>query len=45
MTDPEQLEAGARIGVDYPSPIVDHAAARDRALVYYAAARDAGRQP
>jgi deoxyribodipyrimidine photo-lyase len=29
-------EAGLRIGTDYPAPIVDHAAARERALAAYA---------
>ena len=31
MTDEEQAAAGCRIGTDYPAPIVDHAAARERA--------------
>lgn len=38
MSPGEQDAAGCRIGVDYPAPIVDHAAARDRALARYAAA-------
>jgi deoxyribodipyrimidine photo-lyase len=33
MTRDEQRLAGCRIGVDYPAPIVDHAAARERWLV------------
>ncbi len=37
-----QAEAGCRIGVDYPRPIVDHAEARARALATYGAARRAG---
>lgn len=37
-----QTEVGCRIGVDYPSPIVDHAEARARALAAYGAAREAG---
>ncbi len=28
-------EAGCRIGIDYPAPVVDHAAARARALLVY----------
>jgi deoxyribodipyrimidine photo-lyase len=38
MADGEQVAAGCRIGEDYPSPIVDHAAARRRALERYATA-------
>ncbi len=34
-----QEAAGVRIGMDYPAPIVDHAAARERALAVYGAAR------
>jgi deoxyribodipyrimidine photo-lyase len=30
-----QEEAGCRIGRDYPAPIVDHAAARERALAFF----------
>ena len=41
MTDAEQAAAGCRIGTDYPAPIVDHAAARDRALAAFAAAKAA----
>jgi deoxyribodipyrimidine photo-lyase len=41
MTPAEQAAAGVRIGIDYPRPIVDHAAARERALGAYTAARDA----
>ena len=40
MSDAEQAEAGCRIGTDYPEPIVDHAAARERALAAFAAARE-----
>ncbi len=29
-------QAGLRLGIDYPHPIVDHAAARDRALAFHA---------
>jgi deoxyribodipyrimidine photo-lyase len=36
-----QSQAGCRVGRDYPGPIVDHAAARTRALAAYRAARDA----
>jgi deoxyribodipyrimidine photo-lyase len=39
MRPEEQDAAGCRIGVDYPSPIVDHAEARVRALAVYEAAR------
>jgi len=39
MTPSEQVDAGCRIGVDYPAPIVDHAEARARALAVYEAAR------
>lgn len=39
MTDAEQAAAGCRIGIDYPGPVVDHAAARARALAVYEAAR------
>ena len=35
MTPEEQAEAGCRIGTDYPAPIVDHAAARRRALEWF----------
>jgi deoxyribodipyrimidine photo-lyase len=36
-----QAAAGVRIGTDYPAPIVDHAAARERALAVYGATRAA----
>jgi deoxyribodipyrimidine photo-lyase len=36
MSAAEQAAAGCRIGIDYPAPIVDHAAARARALAAYA---------
>ena len=43
MTDDEQQAAGCRIGRDYPAPVVDHAAARRRAIERYrAAAADGG---
>lgn len=32
MTPDEQASAGCRIGLDYPTPIVDHAAARTLTL-------------
>ena len=38
MSREEQEAAGCVIGSDYPAPIVDHAAARERALARYAAA-------
>ncbi len=41
MSPAEQAAAGCRIGVDYPAPIVDHAAARARALAVFSATRDA----
>lgn len=36
----ELAAAGVVLGADYPAPIVDHAAARDRALAAYGAARE-----
>jgi deoxyribodipyrimidine photo-lyase len=42
MPDSEQRAFGARIGRDYPAPIVEHAAARERVLAAYAASRQAG---
>lgn len=35
MTAEEQAAAGCRIGTEYPAPIVDHAAARRRALAWF----------
>ena len=35
MPDEVQKEAGCRIGRDYPPPIVDHKAARQRTLAAY----------
>jgi deoxyribodipyrimidine photo-lyase len=40
MTADEQAAAGCRIGTDYPAPIVDHAAARARALAAFTAAKE-----
>lgn len=40
MTPEAQREAGCVIGRDYPAPIVEHAQARERALVAYAQAKD-----
>jgi deoxyribodipyrimidine photo-lyase len=34
-------KAGIQLGETYPKPIVDHAAARDRALKAYNAVKDA----
>jgi deoxyribodipyrimidine photo-lyase len=34
-------KAGIKLGETYPKPIVDHAAARDRALTAYNAVKDA----
>jgi deoxyribodipyrimidine photo-lyase len=42
LTHDEQAAARCRIGTDYPAPIVEHRAARERALAAYAAAREAG---
>jgi deoxyribodipyrimidine photo-lyase len=42
MDGATQAAAGCRIGVDYPTPIVDHAEARARALAAYGAARNSG---
>ena len=39
MSDDEQAAAGCRIGADYPEPLVDHAAERERAMERYRAAR------
>ncbi len=39
LSDMQQREYGCRIGVDYPAPIVDHAAARERTLAAYKAAK------
>ncbi|MCB1028635.1 MAG: FAD-binding domain-containing protein, partial [Microthrixaceae bacterium] len=33
-------EAGVELGRDYPEPLVDHGAARERTLAAYEAARD-----
>jgi deoxyribodipyrimidine photo-lyase len=40
MSPLEQQAAGVVIGRDYPAPVVDHAAARQRALALYRAVRD-----
>ena len=40
MIADEQAAAGCVIGRDYPAPIVDHAAERERALARYRAARE-----
>jgi deoxyribodipyrimidine photo-lyase len=39
MTPSEEREAGCRIGIDYPAPIVDHARERDAALKLFETAR------
>jgi deoxyribodipyrimidine photo-lyase len=39
MSEAEQRTAGCMIGRDYPSPVVDHACARERTLARYAAVR------
>ncbi|HSW41117.1 MAG TPA: deoxyribodipyrimidine photo-lyase [Patescibacteria group bacterium] len=41
MSVDEQATAGCRIGIEYPAPLVDHAAARRRALAWFAAVRAA----
>jgi len=41
---PELAAAGVELGVTYPKPVVDHAAAREAALDRYDAARAAGRR-
>ncbi len=43
MTIEEQAAAGCHIGEDYPTPIVDHAAARARALEAHRLTREAAR--
>ena len=35
MSGEEQAAAGCRIGADYPSPMVDHARARERAIAWF----------
>jgi deoxyribodipyrimidine photolyase len=35
MSDDVQRKVGCVIGVDYPSPIIDHAEARQEALARY----------
>lgn len=42
MPDEVQREVGCTIGDDYPEPIVDHQAARERTLAAYDAARSDG---
>ncbi len=39
MSEAEQEATGCRIGTDYPEPIVDHAAERERAMQRYRAAK------
>jgi len=43
MPESVQSEAGCIVGEDYPAPIVDHAAARERTKATYKAARQNGR--
>jgi deoxyribodipyrimidine photo-lyase len=40
MPDAAQEEGGCRIGSDYPAPIVDHMAARERALAFFKGAAE-----
>jgi deoxyribodipyrimidine photo-lyase len=42
MSEQEQRAAGCRIGEDYPAPVVDHRAERQRALERYRAAAGSG---
>ena len=44
MSGEAQRAASRLIGRDYPAPIVDHGASRDRALAAYAAARERNRR-
>ena len=44
MPEDIQRDAACRIGVDYPAPIVEHGAARDRALEALADAGEPGRR-
>ena len=37
MSAEEQAAAGCAIGVDYPAPVVDHKAERERAMARYRA--------
>ena len=39
MSAAEQQRAGVVIGRDYPAPVVEHAAARERALALFKAVR------
>ncbi len=39
MPAPIQRQSGCRLGIEYPAPIVDHAAARERALAAYRQAK------
>lgn len=41
MPDSFQRQAGCIMGQDYPSPIIDHRAAKDRTLAAYAQAKEA----
>jgi len=44
MPSAEQRRLGVQIGADYPAPIVDHAAARERVLSAYGASKSAASQ-
>lgn len=44
MTLDEQRQAGCRIGIDYPAPVVDHLAGRRRALAHYRGNRRTGQE-
>jgi len=39
MPRSDQVRAGCHIGAEYPAPIVDHAAARERVLAAYKAVK------
>ncbi|MDQ3607715.1 MAG: FAD-binding domain-containing protein, partial [Actinomycetota bacterium] len=38
LSETQQREAGVRLGGDYPEPVVDHKAERERAMERYRAA-------
>jgi len=36
----DEVACGVRIGVDYPAPVIDHPAARERTLARFAVTRN-----